>query len=437
MYGNTINRLRVLSRTASSAFTNTSFDETGASTAQMFTGADSPWQTATISLPANTVQVQFEGTAGTSYTGDISIDSVEFGDAVWNAGCTDEGFVGFETTCGFDSWTGSSWARGSGSNGGNTTGPSSAAAGTWYQYLNTSGSSPSYTTSPSITANRWEHVEFDYHMYGSAMGSLSVDFYVPWVPPVSIASTADFESKAVSAPVSSSSGVGFPGLTGSDAWTCVNGPGNGASNCPWYLNTRGTSSGSTGPSSGYGGSGNYFYLETSYQGGYSTGDATYLESPTFPAVGSMTMTFQYHMYGSSMGTLTVQARIGTSWPTDPTASNAGFTASGSTNAWQSGNATIPAGATQVRFVGTKGSSYTGDMAVDSVVLNGAGSAWNNAWSVSGSQSASKAVWNTTSIAIPDGASAMRIGGTTGMPAVDALRMYGKAISGFSAPPCPV
>jgi hypothetical protein len=434
MYGNTINRLRVLSRTASSAFTNTSFDETGASTAQMFTGAGSPWQTATISLPANTVQVQFEGTAGTSYTGDISIDSVEFGDAVWNAGCTDEGFVGFETTCGFDSWTGSSWARGSGSNGGNTTGPSSAAAGTWYQYLNTSGSSPSYTTSPSITANRWEHVEFDYHMYGSAMGSLSVDFYVP-----SIASTADFESKAVSAyqPVSSSSGVGFPGLTGSDAWTCVNGPGNGASNCPWYINTGGTSSGSTGPSSGYGGSGNYFYLETSYQAGYSTGDATYLESPTFSSGTWTKLSFKYHMYGSSMGTLTVQARIGTSWPTDPTASNAGFTASASTNAWQSGNATIPAGATQVRFVGTKGSSYTGDMAVDSVVLNGAARAWINAWSVSGSQSASKAVWNTTSIAIPDGASAMRIGGTTGMPAVDALRMYGKAISGFSAPPCPV
>eukprot|EP01049_Picozoa_sp_SAG25_P022230 SAG25_NODE_8729_length_407_cov_0.834416_1_plen_88_part_10 len=70
---------------------------------------------------------------------------------------------------------------------------------------------------------------------------------------------------------------------------------------------RSTPSSNTGPITAA--SGHYFYfLETSSG---SSGDISYLNSPTFSS--GKHITFYYHMYGASMGTLSVQALVGSSW----------------------------------------------------------------------------------------------------------------------------
>ena len=92
----------------------------------------------------------------------------------------------------------------------------------------------------------------------------------------------------------------------------------------------------------------------------------------FPGVGPYTITtpqylecvgevkFSYHMYGSGMGTLELQMSSdgGVNWATT-------WTKTGDQgNSWQHATVTATPFAHQVRFVGTTGTSYTSDMAID-------------------------------------------------------------------------
>lgn len=129
----------------------------------------------------------------------------------------------------------------------------------------------------------------------------------------------------------------------------------------WTQRTGSTSSGGTGPSGAN--QGNYYiYIETS--GGVGQGDSAVIESEKVDmgAVPTPTLRFDYHMYGSAMGTLRCEVNDGTGW----------------TNAWQmSGDQgdqwytaeidLTPYGDTvSVRFTGVDGTSFTGDAAVDNV-----------------------------------------------------------------------
>ena len=136
----------------------------------------------------------------------------------------------------------------------------------------------------------------------------------------------------------------------------------------WNLLSGQTGSFNTGPAGGSTNGtptagNNYMYLET------STGAGTaYLIGPGFTVSGQATFEFDYHMFGASMGTLAVEAWNGSTWTEVWSISGQQQTSLGA--AWTT--ISIPltgySGVINVRFRGLRGSSYTGDMAVDNLLL---------------------------------------------------------------------
>ncbi|MEL6558014.1 MAG: S8 family serine peptidase [Bacteroidota bacterium] len=137
----------------------------------------------------------------------------------------------------------------------------------------------------------------------------------------------------------------------------------------WVRDANGTPSNGTGPSSGADGS-FYLFLEASTNG--STGQignnaTAILESPCLDLSGETeaNLSFQYHMYGTSIGTLTVQTSDddGATWTTQWTLSgNQG-------NTWSSADVNLDAFAgssVKVRFVGQTGPSWSSDIAIDAL-----------------------------------------------------------------------
>ncbi len=137
----------------------------------------------------------------------------------------------------------------------------------------------------------------------------------------------------------------------------------------WRTNTGGTSSFSTGPL-GDATSGNGTYLYTEASSG-SLGDSTLLTSPLFDLSGQANpdFTFAYHMFGATMGTLRLQINDGTSWTT--LVSLVGQQQTAQTDPWRDTAVSLSAysGVVQFRFVGIRGTSFTGDMAVDDVRIS--------------------------------------------------------------------
>jgi V8-like Glu-specific endopeptidase len=155
-----------------------------------------------------------------------------------------------------------------------------------------------------------------------------------------------------------------------DGWTQVTGDdGN------WVRDASGTPSSGTGPSSGANGS-FYMFLEASTNG--STGQigsnaTAILQSPCFDLSGltSATFTFSNHMYGTSVGSLSLEASTnGTTWTSLWSDSgNKG-------NQWNSATVNLSAyvGQSEVRlrFVGTTGTSWSSDIAIDNLSLTSGG-----------------------------------------------------------------
>ena len=174
--------------------------------------------------------------------------------------------------------------------------------------------------------------------------------------------------------------------TCSTAWGCAdiscplsqnwfNVPNNPAVNgdsIDFRTNTGGTGTGGTGPSGDHtSGNGNYLYLETSGDGGSGCRNKqAELHSPCFDLRGTNQpeLSFWYHLYGSSIGSLHVDAFVEGRWDLDIMPEIAG--AQG--NAWLP--ATVDLGANEgkvifLRFRATTGSGFTGDLAIDDINLN--------------------------------------------------------------------
>ncbi len=133
----------------------------------------------------------------------------------------------------------------------------------------------------------------------------------------------------------------------------------------WNVSTGGTGSSGTGPSAASNGS-NYLYLETS--SGSAGASATVTGPNMTSGYSSLSISFDYHMYGATMGNLYLESNNGTGWVTFD--SIVGQQQTSNAAAWLTGSSllTTPAGIFSIRFRGTRGASYTGDMAIDNIVI---------------------------------------------------------------------
>eukprot|EP01049_Picozoa_sp_SAG25_P000368 SAG25_NODE_12_length_28061_cov_181.931795_16_plen_5330_part_01 len=122
----------------------------------------------------------------------------------------------------------------------------------------------------------------------------------------------------------------------------------------------------TGPVSGADGKW-FIYMETS---GGRTNAVSYLNVPgTYvSSTKKGTLQFSYHMYGANIGTLSVQALVGSRWTT--VWSKKGQQQKNQKHPWRKQSLKLPPRTLKLRFRGQKGTSWQGDMAIDSVAING-------------------------------------------------------------------
>ena len=138
----------------------------------------------------------------------------------------------------------------------------------------------------------------------------------------------------------------------------------------WTRDSEGTSSSNTGPSTGANGSSYYVYLETSSGQAYESGDVAILESSSLSSSG-IQLSFKYHMYGSNMGTLSVDILSAGSWINDIW-STSGQQHTGNNSAYTAATIDLSSyNVSKIRFRATAAGGYMGDMAIDDVVISAA------------------------------------------------------------------
>ena len=143
-------------------------------------------------------------------------------------------------------------------------------------------------------------------------------------------------------------------------------------NYDWTRDSSGTPSSSTGPTSGANGSSYYLFLETSDggRGAFNVGETAYLESIDFNGA-NRSLTFDYHMYGSEIGTLSVDVFTNGSWQNDVWQLS-GQQQSSQSGAYQSASVDLSSfsGTIKIRMRATAAGGWHGDMAIDNLVLTG-------------------------------------------------------------------
>ncbi len=308
------------------------------------------------------------------------------------------------------------WLRNSGTTPSNGTGPSAAADGTFYAYVESSSPNyPSLTTilnGPCFDLSSASNATFtfQYHMLGSAVGTLNLEARVSGGTWASVwTRSGDQGSSWLAANVDLSSYLGntvqlryvgttstswqgdmavddlslSTGTTGGSCTATVNGfpytegfessfglwTQDTGDDFNWLRNSGSTPSSNTGPSAAAEGS-FYAYVESSSPNYPS--QTTILNGPCFDlsAESSATFSFQYHLYGAAaMGNLVLQARGSGAW------SNVWSANGNQGNAWLDASvdlSTYLGGTVELRYVGTTGTTWQGDMAVDNLSLSTGG-----------------------------------------------------------------
>ncbi|MGH1334666.1 MAG: trypsin-like peptidase domain-containing protein [Aureispira sp.] len=374
------------------------------------------WITDTVDLNAYTseteLRVRFNGVTGTGFNSDIAIDdvTVEAGPVNCNLISTFPYTEGFET--GLGDWiqdTGDDfdWTRNSGATPSTGTGPGAASVGNFYMYTEaTSPNNPNktaYLVSPcfDMTNVSFPELTFDYHMLGAGMGTMNVEVSVgggAWTSVWTLTGdqgtawatatvdlfayraatdlrirfnglTNGFESDmaidAVSiamANLSCSSTItsypyneGFE--TGLGDWIQDTGD-----DFDWARNSGTTVSTGTGPTAATEGS---FYMYTEASAPNNPSKIAILNSPCFDltAITDPELTFNYHMFGNSMGSLVLEVRTGTTnwttlWSRTGDQGNQWLQISINLQPYTSFNDV------RFRFRGTTGTGFSSDMAID-------------------------------------------------------------------------
>ncbi len=132
----------------------------------------------------------------------------------------------------------------------------------------------------------------------------------------------------------------------------------------WTRISGGTGSFGTGPNSAHEGA-YYIYTETS--GNYN--NEFWLTSPCMnvSALSSAKLAFHYHMVGATMGDLYVQQMISGSWDTIYTLF--GQQQLNQSDPWLQAIVDLNPAAEKIRFAYYSGTSYTGDCALDNIIIN--------------------------------------------------------------------
>jgi hypothetical protein len=131
----------------------------------------------------------------------------------------------------------------------------------------------------------------------------------------------------------------------------------------WTPGSGGTPSSSTGPSQASDGN-KYMFIETSAP--RSRGDTAILISPSMALASDLELAFDYHMYGRTIDELRVLVNSNSEWKLSGDQGNAWKTAIIDLSAY-TGNDVI------IEFAGKRGTSYTGDIAIDNVRFSPLGS----------------------------------------------------------------
>lgn len=154
-----------------------------------------------------------------------------------------------------------------------------------------------------------------------------------------------------------------------DGWTQI-----GGDDGDWVRDSGGTPSSNTGPSSGADGS-FYLFLEASTNsspGQIGNNATAILESPCFDLSGESTagFSFQNHMFGSNVGSLTLQTSVD-----DLNWTNVWSLSGNQGNQWNTVNVnldTYTGGTVKLRIVGTTGNGWSSDIAIDALAMTTGG-----------------------------------------------------------------
>jgi|GEM_PF-4747245 len=139
----------------------------------------------------------------------------------------------------------------------------------------------------------------------------------------------------------------------------------------WQVNSGSTSSTSTGPAfdNTFGtAAGQYLYTEASGCGNQTS----ILTSPYYDLNGlaSPTLIFFYHMYGADLGTLQVEASVGSAGAWDTLWTQAGQVQTSNAAAFDKVNLSLAAylntDSVRLRFIGVTGGSFNSDIAIDDI-----------------------------------------------------------------------
>ena len=345
------------------------------------------WTTYAFVLPSSVgtiAEVRFTAESGglsSDFYGDILLDDVKVQDAI--PGCTDPNFDNYDATATLDDGScinnytlimndsyGDGWN-------GNTWSATSTSTGTVYgPYTLSSGSTGTATFSSTdleilchlvvCDGGSWQgEVSWDLQdgagvsllaggaPYSGTLGTCSYGCTDPAA--FNYDPTADIDDASCSYPcIEADSTESFEtsfGMWQQDA----------GDDFDWTINSGGTSSSNTGPSSAFDGT-YYAYIETSPSSTWGSAANLVIPciDPTFWV--NSTFVFAYHMYGLNMGTMNVDVSEddGATWTNI-------WTLSGDQgNAWAEASIDLSSytGQIDLRIQGIGGTSYTSDMAID-------------------------------------------------------------------------
>lgn len=137
------------------------------------------------------------------------------------------------------------------------------------------------------------------------------------------------------------------------------------SDYPWEIDSNSTASLSTGPTKDASGNGKYLFTEASSPA--VQGDTAILETKCLSGPDTGFFKLAYHMYGSTMGNLTISADTGTGWFQLKKWSGQQQSSSGSAwSTYQYSLDTLKKKTFKLQIKATRGSSYFSDIAIDNL-----------------------------------------------------------------------